>query len=24
VCTSSAQCCNGIPCTMGRCVEPVQ
>jgi hypothetical protein len=24
VCTTSAQCCNGIPCTMGHCVEPIQ
>jgi hypothetical protein len=24
VCTSSSQCCNGVPCTMGRCVWPVQ
>jgi hypothetical protein len=23
-CTTSADCCNGIPCTMGRCLEPVQ
>jgi hypothetical protein len=23
-CTTSAQCCNGVPCTMGRCVEQVQ
>jgi hypothetical protein len=24
VCTMSSQCCNGVPCTMGRCIEPVQ
>jgi hypothetical protein len=24
VCTSSAQCCNGVPCTMGRCIEQIQ
>ena len=24
VCTSSSQCCYGVPCTNGRCVSPIQ
>jgi hypothetical protein len=23
-CMTSADCCNGVPCTMGRCIEPIQ
>jgi hypothetical protein len=24
VCTTSAQCCSGVPCTNGRCIEQIQ
>jgi hypothetical protein len=24
VCTTAADCCNGIPCTGGRCIVPLQ
>jgi hypothetical protein len=24
ICTTAADCCNGVPCTGGRCEEPNQ
>jgi hypothetical protein len=24
VCMTAADCCNGVPCTLGRCVFPIQ
>jgi hypothetical protein len=24
LCTTAAQCCNGVPCTLGRCYSPTQ
>jgi hypothetical protein len=24
ICTTSADCCNGVPCTNGRCEYPIQ